>query len=236
MYPPPFGKSLTAEQACELDDTFLSSDPFEYFRSRIASLLAWHEIAARREGEQAEAPEGSIRAEFNQYLQRRPADGPFRELDVHAQVAADALAVRHHAAEALLRLACARLAPDALGGARCLWAEISSGPSQIGDVIARLSECAKASDAGNRLLRSVVSPESLAAARSNAEIVDAANVFGEWLAYAAGLLSPAEIDLQAAHNKVKHGLSVRARTDMRGHVRDHAAERGGLRACECLHR
>ena len=29
------GSHLTAEQAQELDDTFLSSDPFQYFRSRI---------------------------------------------------------------------------------------------------------------------------------------------------------------------------------------------------------
>jgi hypothetical protein len=41
----------------------------------------------------------------------------FKDLDVHAQVAADALAVRHHAAEALLRLACARLAPSSSGSA-----------------------------------------------------------------------------------------------------------------------
>jgi hypothetical protein len=131
MYPPPAGQVLTDEQARELDDTFLSSDPFQYFRSRIASLLAWQETAFVADRAQAEAEEGNIRAEFNQYLQRPAADGPFEELDVHAQVAADALAVRHHAAEALLRLACARLAPEPLAGARCLWAEIASGPSQI---------------------------------------------------------------------------------------------------------
>ena len=33
MYPPPAGMDLTLEQALELDDTFLSLDPFEYFRS-----------------------------------------------------------------------------------------------------------------------------------------------------------------------------------------------------------
>jgi hypothetical protein len=50
---------------------------------------------------------------------------------------------------------------------------------------------------------------------SSPKIVDACNVFVEWLGYAARLLSPAEIDLQAGHNKVKHGLAVRARSDMR---------------------
>ena len=60
-----------------------------------------------------------------------------------------------------------------------------------------------------------LNPERLETARSSPEIVDACNVFVEWLGYAARLLSPAEIDLQAGHNKVKHGLAVRARSDMR---------------------
>lgn len=162
-----------------------------------------------------EAENGSIQAEFNQYIQRPAADGPFNMLDVHAQVAADALAVRHHAAEALLRLACARLAPQPLGGAHCLWAEIASGPTQIADVITRLEESAKSPDPDGRMPRTLVPPGSLAIARSSVEMVDAANVFAAWLAYAAGLLGRGQIDLQAAYNKVKHGLAVRARADMR---------------------
>jgi len=41
------------------------------------------------------------------------------------------------------------------------------------------------------------------------------NVLLSWLEYAISLLTPGDIDLQAAHNKVKHGLAVRARADMR---------------------
>lgn len=87
MYPPPEGQDLTEEQSLELDDTFLASDPFEYFNSRIASLLAWHENAPA-DADLPEPAPGSIRAEFNQYLQRPAADGPLKDLDVHAQVAA----------------------------------------------------------------------------------------------------------------------------------------------------
>jgi hypothetical protein len=58
-----------------------------------------------------------------------------RELDVHAQVAADALAVRHHTAEALLRLTWARLDPEPITGPRCLWAEMATGPRPIENVI-----------------------------------------------------------------------------------------------------
>ncbi|MGJ7442932.1 hypothetical protein [Aquipuribacter sp. MA13-6] len=215
MYPPPDGKHLTAEQARELDDTFLASDPFQYFSSRIASLLAWHERAGA--GEPLPAPEpGSIRAELNQYLHRPVVAGPFRALDVHAQVAADALAVRHHAAEALLRLACARLAPDSKMGAPSLWAEIACGPKQTADVVKRLNASAERPGAGEHVFCALVEPEERETARSNSEVVDACNVFVDWLHYAATLLSTGvPIDLQAGHNKVKHGLAVRARSDMR---------------------
>jgi len=215
MYPPPDGQDLTEVQALELDDTFLASDPFQYFSSRIASLLAWHESAPVSDAALPEPEPGSIRAELNQYLQRPVADGPFKELDVHAQVAADALAVRHHAAEALLRLACARLAPSTGTGAPCLWAEIASGPTRIAEVIEHLNASAQEADPGERMLCTLVEPGRLETARSSPEIVDACNVLVDWLGYAAGLLGPAEIDVQAGHNKVKHGLAVRARSDMR---------------------
>jgi hypothetical protein len=52
------------------------------------------------------------------------------------------------------------------------------------------------------------------AARSNVEIINAPNVYIDWLAYAVHLLGPAQIDTQAANNKVKHRLAVRARSDM----------------------
>ena len=215
MYPSPDGQDLTEEQAVELDDTFLASDPFQYFSSRIASLLAWHENAPLSDAPLPEPEPGSIRAELNQYLQRPVADGPFKVLDVHAQVAVDALAVRHHAAEALLRFACARLAPSPTGGAPCLWAEIASGPTQIADVIARLNASALDADSSERMFCALVEPGRRETARRSPEIVDACNVFVEWLGYAAGLLSPAAIDLRAGHNKVKHGLAVRARSEMR---------------------
>src|SRR5680860_1774109 len=75
MYPPPDGQDLTEEQALELDDTFLASDPFQYFSSRIASLLAWHESAPVSDAPLPEPEPASIRADFHQYLQRPAADG-----------------------------------------------------------------------------------------------------------------------------------------------------------------
>jgi hypothetical protein len=75
-------------------------------------------------------------------LQRSAVDGRYKQLDVHAQVAADALAVRHQTADALLRLTWARLDPEPITGPRCLWAEIATGPRPIEDVIG--VSCARA--------------------------------------------------------------------------------------------
>ncbi|MDQ1106621.1 hypothetical protein [Nocardioides zeae] len=215
MYPPPAGPELTELQARELDDTFLASDPFKYFCSRISSLLTWHERAPLASTPLPPPDSGSVRAEFNQYLQRAAADGPFDELDVHAQVAADALAVRHHAAEALLRFAHVRLAPPANTQVRCLWGELAAGPTHIADVLRGLNAAAQEADASERALRALVEPKSREAARRSSDITGACNVLLAWLEHAANLMSPAEIDLHAAHNKVKHGLAVRARSDMR---------------------
>jgi hypothetical protein len=215
MYPSTAGHELTEEQARELDDTFLAADPFAYFRSRIASLLTWHDNAPTSGTALPEPEPGSIRAEFDEYLQRAAVAGPFESLDVYAQVAAEALSVRHHAAEALLRLARARLTPPILTGAACLWAEVASGPKQIDAVIKTLSASSREADWGDRLFRALVEPEDVKTAQGNPELRGACGVLADWLAYAAELLSPAEIDLQAGHNKVKHGLAVRARSDMR---------------------
>lgn len=219
MYPPPVGKDLTAEQARELDDTFLASDPCEYFRARIAGLLSWAETAPRgapnEDRPDVTTDPSSLRAQFNTYLQRPAADTHFKDVNVDAQIAADALAVRHHAAEALVRLACARLAPDTTNGVACLWAAIADGPVQIGDVISRLSQSASEPDPVGRFIGIVLPPEQRERAQERPEVVQGVNVFLDWLNYAMALLSPAPIDLHSAHNKVKHGLAVRSRADMR---------------------
>jgi hypothetical protein len=149
-------------------------------------------------------------------LQRSAVDGRYKELDVHGQVAADALAVPHHAAEALLRLGWARLArnrsPDRAAYGRRLRPDLAP----IEDVITRLNDSANAPNPGERMLRVLIPSGALEAARSNVEIIDAANIYVDWLAYAVDLFGPAQIDTQAANNnKVKHGLAVRARSDMR---------------------
>ena len=45
-------------------------------------------------------------------------------------------------------------------------------------------------------------------------LASASNVFADWLQFAIDLLVGHELQLNAAHNKVKHGLAVRARDDL----------------------
>lgn len=83
-------------------------------------------------------------------------------------------------------------------------------------VVERLNASAQEVGSSERVFHALVEPEERDAARSSSEVVDACNVFVDWLHYAATLLSTGvPIDLQAGHNKVKHGLAVRARSDMR---------------------
>lgn len=211
MYPPATGRDLTPEQAQQLDDTFLAADPFSYFRSRIASLLSWHETHAA--GLTTPPPEDGIRAEFNAYLQHSHVDDAMPTLDVEAQIAADALALRQHVAEALVRLAAARLTPPQFDGPPCLWVDLSRSEQHLTDVEAKLSAGAREPDAQARALRAFLPPWVIAEAPTNPNVVDATNVFLVWLSYARHLLRDRLIDVPAAHNKAKHGLAVRVRAD-----------------------
>ena len=47
------------------------------------------------------------------------------------------------------------------------------------------------------------------------QLASTSNVFADWLQFAIDLLVGHELQLNAAHNKVKHGLSVRARDDLK---------------------
>jgi len=218
MYPPPAGPEITVDQARALDDTFLSSDPLAYFRSRIRSLVAWSEsagvgVSAREVGDQDRG--SGLRARFASYLHPWNVDVDLRPVDVEAQVAADAMAIRHHAAEALLRFAAVRLHPDPLPEPACLWAAVSTGPRSIADVREMILAGSRAPEPGERFFRAVVPPADRERVATDDDAIAGANIYGEWLGYAASLLRPAAMDYHAAHNKAKHGLAVRARADVR---------------------
>lgn len=227
MYPPPEGITESAEQASELDDTFLSSDPFGYFISRIGMLHNWALNAAVPDTADDEQPDAEqletarvpgrpdLAAVFTALSNK--ANSPLLPpMVVKSQVALDAFTLRHHVAEAVVRLTLARLehTKTERAGHASLWATISDNMLTIHELRKTLvREMRALPDAGFAQL--VLPPElpinehTLPAARATVETLAA------WVEYAVALLTPTELDTTAAHNKVKHGLAVRGRADLK---------------------
>lgn len=201
MYPPPAGPDLTAEQCQELDDTFLSSDPYGYFSARIGMMLRWaesdvdsdeHPLAASAEQQHAIETRGRFARLLGRPVGFVPETSP---RSIATQVATDAYALRHHAAESLVRLTAA-LSQRTNVAESCVWEALSAGRNQLDQVVSQLREQDLQSGMTERL-------------------ASASNVFADWLQFAIDLLVGHELQLNAAHNKVKHGLSVRARDDLK---------------------
>ena len=211
MFTKPEGPHLTPEQARELDDTFFGSRPFEYFCARIASLISSADSPA------VERPEG-LGADFFALLGlvEMPHTLPFSDSDRELQVATDSFAVRHHAAEALVRLYHAlTVAKVAEGSPGCVWESIADGPIRTVDLVGQ-SRSHLSSNAGRDSFWTLVLPPHVAAeSGASEEITTTLNVLGAWLGRAMNLLTRDDININAAHNKVKHGLAVRSHGDIR---------------------
>lgn len=230
MYPLPDGPDETPEQIRELDDTLLSSDPLGYFMSRIGMLHHWASCGARQAAGDDEA---DAAADLNDVAIGRPdinalVVAVFRNaavpglppMVVSAQVAVDAFALRHHLAEALLRLfiACAdayEAEADDGGTPMSLWARLTDDRERsVEDLLKRVRHVGKsmADDTFSKL----VLPFGLAVTEDvGPRAVATVETFASWLEYAHDLLRPSEIDTTSAHNKVKHGLAVRGRSDLK---------------------
>jgi len=207
MYAPSGGTELTEQAAKELDDTYLASDPYEYFRARIASLAALADGAPW----EASRSEGGVTAKVEELLQRPVVSPQISNPGLSAYVAAEALTLRHHAAEALCRLALVALQPAKV---QCVWAALVDGPRQIPELLERLESLGAHDDAGAALWWATV-PVCMHEEMPEGAGVEAVNVFGSWIGFAASSLQSGELDFQVAHNKVKHGMAVRARADVR---------------------
>jgi hypothetical protein len=120
--------------------------------------------------------------------------------------------VRHLAAEALVRLYHALTVPaDRTDPAPCVWARIADGPFSLADVVKKAqSHLDRNRDSFWRLILPGPANTELEADKLNRAL----NVLGAWLGHAMHLLMRDDIDVNAAHNKVKHGLAVRAGIDL----------------------
>lgn len=220
MYPPPTGPELTAEQRQELDDTFLSSDPFAYFRARIGMILRWaesevdcdeHSPASPKDEQQN--PTGACER-FARLLGWRGKSMPqVSSRSITTQVATDGYAVRHHAAESLVRLTAALLQRTNIADLS-VWEALSTGHNQLDNVLRQIHEFFSSEEAPMQFARLVLREQDLQNGMTE-ELTSVCNVFADWLQFAIDLLFGHELQLNAAHNKVKHGLAVRARDDLR---------------------
>lgn len=214
VYPPPRSLQLPAETVRELDDKLFSSDPFSYFTSRISSLLS--RLDSARVLDDAQPAPGSAAQRFDRLVgQVGPQHRASSAHAIELQVALDALALRHHAAESLLRLAYVLLrrrgeATDA----GSVWAAIADSPTQIGQVVEGLQE--QLADEATRWddFVQLVYPSGPGDGPTTEEEDLGVRTFAEWFNFALGLFAqPQHVDATAAHHKVKHGLGVRPAFD-----------------------
>lgn len=231
MYPLPEAALETPQQMVELDDTFLTSDPFGYFVSRIAMIHTWamaHEgtESAPDSGKAADTEDTGIptalgRPDLNPTIEavmrnsKAAAPGP---TVVSAQVAVDAFALRHHVAEALARLfvACSERFIQQEPPTASLWSQMTDDKSfQVQQLVKAATKAGRdlPEEGFSQLVLppdiQITSPEELA------ELQAFVHLCADWLEHATTLLEPAELDINTAHNKVKHGLAVRGRSDIK---------------------
>lgn len=196
--------NLSEQYARKLDDEFFLSRPAAYFSSRISSILAAEHSAA--------TPTAQEYPEFFSSLNLTGGDEllEFSAQDRRTQVAVEALSLRHQAAEALMRfLYSVTVAEPRTGDARCAWLAVADSPTRLVDVVEKTVAALNADD--ELFLRALLVPGTVVDER----VAAAADTAVAWMNHASALLTDNELSVNAAHNKVKHGLAVSARGDVR---------------------
>jgi hypothetical protein len=200
----PEGTALTTSQAKTLDDEFFLFDPLGHFSSRIATLL--HSANADVPLTRASQPA------FFDALGLKGVDELFEATRTSrdTRTAVEAVALRHQCAEALSRflhaiVAARPVSPDAV----CTWVAIAEGPMKTVDV---LTATKAVFDADGELLLRVLFPAGTVV---TGDVRAAADTAVAWINHAVELLTGNELSLNAAHNKLKHGLAVATRDDIR---------------------
>lgn len=230
MYPPPAAE-LADATVTELDDQFFTSDPFAYIRARIVTLLSDEPPALR--GPTADAFGRLLGPSTAVHYPR--VDDRVRRL----QVAVDAFALRHQVAETLVRFLHVVL-HHTEGASR--WVALIDTPTRTIDVIKRNYETLASAADVDGLLRAVLlpaeftvttepgrdagvadlpesgsddsEPHDTAGENGDGLVVRALAVHVAWINYAIALLTQESPDLNAAHNKFKHGMGLRPQDDV----------------------
>lgn len=197
-------RALNAENANILDDEFFLSDPLGHFAARITMLLE-----ASRSSYQATS---ESEADFFRALGLEGTDAVLNIDSRHrpVQVALDALSLRHQAAEALTRFIYARVAATPRSeDAESTWLAIADSPTPMIKVIEANKVALDAEP--HRFLQLMFPPGTVV----EGPVAGAADTALEWTNHAVWLLTNDELSVNAANNKLKHGLATSARGDVR---------------------
>lgn len=202
----PQGLNLTEDQASRLDAEFFRSSPLEYFVPRIEQLL----LAGDREAEHDDEAMQSFRRRLG--LPPEEPD-PLETSDSarERQRAVDAISVRHHAAETLLRLLYAlSVATPREGDAASVWVGIADSPISMKEVAEAVAARLNADEPPS--FPELFLPLGVEVGENLQRALDVAVA---WTNHAIGLLTRDELAVNSGFNKVKHGLSVSTRDDVR---------------------
>lgn len=205
MYARPTGPQLSPEEANQLDTQYLASHPTGYFRSRIYELLA----AYQRRDEPQEAIDGFTRV-LGAVAPSLTAPTPD---EIELQVATDAVQLRHHAAEALLRLLHSRMSLREKQS-QSLWLEMTESPTQMKDVVSALDSFLTGEDP-LPVLAGLLFPIPIGTVVDPKEFIKPIEHALAWIERAMLLVSREHIDLAAASHKIRHGATTTAYNDRR---------------------
>lgn len=209
MHSEPTGPELDEDECRALDDTFYSSDPTGYFRSKIDSLL---DSCVPQSSSQAEPT--ADRQRFGQLLGARAvARSPVTEDQRELQVAVDAILLRHQVAETLLRHVHARLTCRASQSPTSVWMTLTQSPIRLHDAINQIRPTLEADDFFPIALGLFIPVPDKTNIKPAAQ---AAVVNGlAWISRAVTIVSSGQLDLNAANNKIKHGVCARPEDKLR---------------------
>ena len=203
----PQGVPLSPDQASRLDAEFFRFSPLKYFVPRIEQMLR------SSSAEVVDQDDESLQA-FRDRLGLPAAELSPLKFDVSdrkRQLAVDAVSVRHHAAETLMRLLYGLVvAVPREGDAASVWVAITDSPISLRDVTKAVAE--RLNSDGSPSFAELFLP---AGQEVTQNLQAALEVAVGWTNHAIGLLTRNDLAVNTGYNKVKHGLSVSARDDVR---------------------
>lgn len=209
LYRTPAGPDLNPDECRELDDGYLLSDPTGYFRAKLESLLD--------EADSAGTPtvaEGSLRARFQQISgEAAHSRSPVTAEQRNIQVAVDAIQFRHQVAEALLRLIEARLTQRDGPPPQSLWMNLIKSPTRLHDLLEKLRPHVESEEFGP-IAAGLLIPAP-AGTTLDEDMRKAVSTAWDWVVRAIEIVMTGHVDLNAANNKIKHGVTARPEDRLR---------------------